>query len=82
VRRRQPTVECAPDLIRFDAAQWPASARNVSLKGECEREAFPAWQRWMHARADFADAHGVAHDVIPYEVPGREWTAVLESLVT
>jgi hypothetical protein len=83
VRRREPaTVECAADLIRFDAAQWPASARDVRLKGEGEREAFPAWQRWMHARADFADAHGVAHGVIPYEVPGRQWSAVLESLAT
>jgi hypothetical protein len=49
----------------------------VALKGTIQAGAFHAWQRWLHARADFADDHRLTPDAIPYTVPAEAWTAVV-----
>jgi hypothetical protein len=63
------------ELVRFDPADWGGAT-------------FYAWQKWLHARADFADEHDLEHvavdgvvlEVIPYDVPADVWRAVVDSL--
>ncbi|NYG05717.1 hypothetical protein BJ986_000204 [Phycicoccus badiiscoriae] len=69
MRRKRPIeVECEPKLVTFEADQWPAQSPIHS------------WLKWLGARADFADAHDLDHDVVPYNVDAAQWAEVLRSI--
>ena len=79
-RKYAEAVECPPELLCFRPEEWPASDDDVALAGPGQRSAFFAWVRWLHARAEFADAHHADVDSIPKVTTPAMWRRVEDSL--
>ncbi len=66
MRRLAPDWPWPARLVRFDPAEWTAGPT------------WQRWQRWLHARADFADRNGIDADAIPDETT-REVLALMQA---